>query len=248
MKKILSLMIFGLAVTGHASQEWRTFTSADGGRTFKGQLTAFDSDSNTVTVLNSSMERISFKMDLVSEDDRDYVIENSSKLAPDFNLQIRFETSRERKDAKRGGDSRTTTHDGGYSIYVNSFTPQFIKEAEVEYVMIYRKDKVSGGSTDEVLKGSESIALPSNSSATVQTDTVDLVNFYKAGKVSKTGGGCSGGKCSKGGTTATRSQRSRDFLIGCVARVIVDGHVVSVGATSPGILEKYESELGSSSK
>lgn len=248
MKIILVSLILALGMTAHASQEWRTFTSVDGQRTFKGQLTAFDAGSSTVTVLNSKGQRISFKIDVISEDDREYVIANSSKLSPDTNLRIRFGTLRERKDAARGDGTRTTTHDGGYTIFVNSFSPRIIADAEVEYALIYRKDQVNGEHSDHVIKGSDTVEIPPNSSAAVRTETVDLVNFYKAGEVSVSGagGGCRGGSCGKGSSTATatRSQRSRDSLIGCVARVIVDGKVVSVGATSPDILKKYGSELG----
>lgn len=244
MRKILPLLFFGLGVSGQASQEWRTFTSVDGKRTFEGKLTAFDTASNTVTVLNSKRQMISFNIEVVSENDRDYVAENAGKLSQDVNLRIRFEALRERKDAVRSNNTRSTTHDGGYTIYVNSFTQQTIADAKVEYVMIYRKDQVNGDHSDQLVKGSDNVEILPNCSAAVQTETVDLVNYYKAGTVTSSGGGCSGGSCSKGSVTATRAERSRDLLIGCVARVIVDGKVVSQSATSPDLLQKYESEFG----
>lgn len=248
MKTALIILFLGLGITGHADQEWRTFTSAEGGRTFKGQLTAFDEELDTVTVRNSNRQEVSFKMDLISKDDRDYVIENADKLPPDANLQIRFETLNERKDAKRGSDTRTKTYEGGYKISVNSYTPRTIKDVEVEYVMIYRKDKVDGNYNDAVVKGSKTVVVPSNSSVSIETETVDLVNYYKASKLVASGGGCSKGRCGSGSVTATKPERSRDFLIGCVARVTVNGHEVSVSATSPDVLEKYQSQLHDSGK
>lgn len=247
MKKAFITLFLVMGITANADQEWRTFTSADGGRSFKGQLVAFDKSTETVTVINAKRQRLSFKMDVISEADQDYVNDNADKLPPDANLKIRFDELFDRTDFQRGAEkTKTKTYDGGYTIHVNSYTPRLISEAEVEYVMIYRKDNVDGNYSDITVKGSETVVVPPNSSASVETETVDLVNFYKAGKAISSGGGCSRGGCSKGSTTFTKSERSRDSLIGCVARVTVDGHVVAVSATSPGILEKYEAELDGS--
>jgi hypothetical protein len=247
MKKAFVTLFFILGITANAGQEWRTFTSADGARTFKGQFVAFDEATETVTVINSKRQRFSFKIDVISEADQEYVNENADKLPPDANLKIRFEELFDRTDFQRGAEkTKTKTYDGGYTIHVNSYTPRLISEAEVEYVMIYRKDKVDGDHSDHIVKGSETVVIPPNSSASVETETVDLVNYYKAGKAVSSGGGCSGGGCSKGSTTFTKSERSRDSLIGCVVRVTVDGHVVGLDATSPGILQKYGSELDGS--
>lgn len=218
----------------NAAQEWRTFTSADGARTFKGQLVAFDEETKTVTVLNSESQRITFKMDVISEKDQEYVTESADTLPPDANLSLRFEKLKERKEDGNSSDTKNKTYDGGYTISVDSHTKRLISEAEVEYIIIYRKDSVSGNSSDQTLKGSETVAITPNGSATFDTDTVDLVNYFKPGKA---------GACSK--CPSTRSEQSRDYLIGCVARVSVDGHVVGVSATSPKLLEKYGSELDS---
>lgn len=244
MNKAFITLFFVMVITADAGQEWRTFTSAEGSRSFKGQLVAYDRGSDTVTVINTKRQRFSFHIDMISEDDQDFVDENADKLPPDANLKIRFDELLDKTDSQRGADkTKTKTYDGGYTIHVNSYTPRLISEAEVEYVMIYRKDKVNGKYSDMTVKGSETVVLPPNSSASVETKTVDLVNFYKAGKAISTAGGCSSGGCSKGSVTFTKSERSRDFMVGCVARVKIDGQVVSVSATSPGILEKYESVL-----
>lgn len=247
MKKTFVALFFVLRITADASDEWRTFTSADGARSFKGQLVAFDKGTETVTVNNSKRQHLSFNIDVISDDDQDYVNENADNLPPDANLKIRFDELFDRTDFQRGAEkTKTKTYDGGYTIHVNSFTPRLISEAEVEYVMIYRKDKVDGNYSDTVVRGSETVVIPPNSSASVETETVDLVNYYKAGTATSSAGGCSSGGCGSGSVSYTKSERSRDSLIGCVARVTVNGQVVGVNATSPGILEKYESELDGS--
>jgi hypothetical protein len=247
MKHASAILFLVFGVTADGSQEWRTFTSADGGRSFKGQLVAFDKGTETVTVMNAKRQRLSFKIDVISDEDQDYVKENADKLPPDAKLKISFDELFDRTYFQRGAENtKTKTYDGGYTIHVNSYTPRLVSEAEVEYVMIYRKDQVDGNHSDMIVRGSETVVIPPNSSASVDTETVDLVNYYKAGKAISSGGGCSRGGCSKGSVTYTKSERSRDSLIGCVARVTVDGHVVAVDATSPGILEKYEAELDAS--
>ena len=46
--------------------------------------------------------------------------------------------------------------------------------------------------------------------------------------------------------SVTRSKRSRDYVLGCVARIKVNGKVVKTEASSSDILRKYadEFELG----
>lgn len=247
MKKSFVTLFLVLGITVNASQELRTFTSADGARSFKGQLVAFDKATETVTVINAKRQRFSFAINVISDDDQEYVNEQADKLPPDANLKISFDELLDRTEFERGAEkTKTKTYDGGYTIHVNSYTSRIISEAEVEYVMIYRKDKVDGDHSDMIAKGSETVVIPPNSSASVDTETVELVNYYKAGKAIGSAGGCSSGGCGSGSVTYTKSERSRDSLIGCVARVTVDGHVVGLSATSPGILEKYESELDSS--
>jgi hypothetical protein len=248
MKKSLFILFLGLGVTVRANQEFRTFTSAEGGRSFNGKLVAFDDESETVTVINSKGRNISFKLDLISKVDREFVISQSDKLPPDAKLEIRFETTNERKDSKRTNDTRTSTNKGAYTISVNSYTPRTIKDVEVDYVMIYRKDKVNGKYTDQVIKGSKTVTINPNSSAAVGTETVDLVNYFKESTVVTNGGGCAAGRCGTASVTATKPERSRDFLIGCVARVSVNGQEVGISATSPDVLEKYQSQLQNSHK
>ena len=254
MKKTLVTFFLGLVITVSGNQELHTFTSADGVRSFKGQLVAFDKSTETVTVLNSNGQRFSFNMDVISEADQDHVNDNADKLPPEANLKISFDELFDRTAFERGAENaKTKTYKGGYSIHVNSYTPRHISEAEVEYVIIYRKDSVDGEHSDTLVKGSETVVIPHNGSASVETKTVDLVKFYKPGKAIGSGGGGGSGcsTCPKskgsGSVTYTKSERSRDSLIGCVARVTVDGHVVGLSATNPGILKKYEAELDSSS-
>lgn len=248
MKHLLTLTLFlALGMVAHADSPWRTFTSPDGDRTFEGRLTGYNARTQTVTVQNRQGQTIHFKEDLISRDDREYVRDNVNNLPPDISLDVRFERLSERGETKRGGNTRTTQSDAGYKITLQNYTPKHFGDVDVEYLLIYRKDKVEGSGTNEVVRGSSSVSLEANRTREIETQTVTLVNFFERGKASSAaaGGSCGGGGCSKGSssTTVTRSKRSRDYLVGCVARVKVNGHVVSTTATAANLLRQYETEF-----
>lgn len=232
----LFLLFGGFA---HAEADWRTFKSPDGERTFEGKLVAFNDSTDTVTVLNRQGQKLYFKQDLISEEDRAYVKATAPTLAPDISLDVRFEKLQDRGESVRGGRARTTNYDAGYKISLNNYTAQDFENVEVEYLLIYRKDNVKDSGEDKLVQGKASAALISNGTSEVETQTVTLTSFYQKGVVSK--GGCGGGSCKP--SSASRSQRSRDYLVGCVALVKVNGHVVDISATAPNLLERYKSEL-----
>lgn len=249
MKTLLPLaFLLVLGLTAQADSSWRTFTSSDGQRTFEGRLTAYNSDTKVVTVQNRQGQTIHFSEDLISEDDRDYVLDNVDALPPRISLDVRFETLTERGDTKRSGDVRSKTSDAGYKISLRNYTPDNFDDVEVEYLLIYRKDQVQGSGENKVVRGSETVSLTANRTQDIETETVSLVSFYERGKVtSSTSGGCSGGGCPKSTSSiATQPKRSRDYLVGCIARVMVNGHVVTTAATAPNLLRQYESELDGS--
>lgn len=246
MKNLFALILFlALGMPAQAEVAWRTYTSSDGQRKFEGRLTAYNSSTQTVTVQNRQGQTVHFKDDLISKEDRDHVLAYADKLPPAISLDVRFERLMERGDTKRAGGSRTTTSDGGYKIALRNFTPGKFSDVDVEYLVIYRKDQVSGSGTNEIVRGSESVSLEANRTHDIETESVSLVSFYEAGKASTaSGGGCSAGRCSKfSSTTVSRAKRSRDYLVGCIARVTVNGHVVATAATAPNILRQYAEEL-----
>ncbi|MEO1857199.1 MAG: hypothetical protein ABGY95_07540 [Rubritalea sp.] len=54
------------------SAQARTWTSADGAKTFEGEYKSFDQETREVTVLKK-YKKLKFKMDMLSEADRDWV-------------------------------------------------------------------------------------------------------------------------------------------------------------------------------
>lgn len=241
--KIPATLLSLLLLTFHASAEMRTFTSSDGDRSFDGRLTAYNSETKTVTVVNMQRQTLHFDISLLSSEDQEYVTKTAPTLPVNLALDVRFEPVRERQEAERSGRVRRTTYDGGYTITLNNYSAEGAQAAEVEYLMIYRKDEVTGSGENKTISGRQTISIEPNGSHDVETEIVQLVNFYQRGQVR--GGGCGGGGCST--PTATRSQRSRDYLVGCIVRVTVNGEVIETAATAPNILRTYEDQLGGGS-
>ena len=243
--KYPALILSILLLAFHASAEMRTFTSTDGERTFNGRLTAYNSETKTVTVLNAQGHTLHFDIALISEKDRNYVVTKAPTLPANVSLDVRFEQQRDRQDTERQGRTRRTTHDAGYNIIINNYSQQGVQGAEVEYLLIYRKDDVAGSGENKTVSGRKTLNIEPNGNHEIETETVELVSFLQRGSVRSVGGGCRGSSCGTS-TRATRSQRSRDFLVGCIARVKINGEVVETAATAPNVLRAYGDQLGGS--
>lgn len=241
--KHTALLLSFLFLSVHAGAEMRTFTCPEGERTFDGRLTAYDSASKTVTVLNPQGQTLHFDISLLSKQDQDFVIKKAPALPVNVSLNVRFEPLRDRQDTERNGSTRRTTYDAGYNIILNDYSGKGLQNAEVEYLLIYRKDEVSGSGDNRTVSGRKTVNVEPNGSYELETDTVKLVNFYQRGQVRTSGGGCRARSCGSGTTTASRSQRSRDFLVGCIAQIKINGVIVETVATAPNILRQYQDQI-----
>ena len=239
-----ALLLSFLAFSLHANAELRTFTCAEGERTFDGRLTAFNSDTKTVSVINTNGQSVHFDLSLLSQKDQEYVQKKAPTLPVNVSLDVRFEQLRDRQEADRNGRTRRTTYDGGYNITIRDFSGNGLQNAEIEYLLIYRKDEVNGSGENQTVKGRKTFSVEPNGSHEVETETVQLVNLFQRGQV-QTSGGCSGRSCGAR-STATRSQRSRDFLVGCIDQIKINGVVVETVATAPNLLRTYAEELSGS--
>lgn len=242
MKPILLLLLTCLVCLGQEPGEWRTFTSPDGSKTFEGQLTAYDEVSEKATVRTKAGATIEFELDRVSDEDREYIETHAKDLPVSIKLDVRFEKIMERTSSSSTGGTRNATYEGGYKILIKNFTPTSYMDVDVDYIVVYRKDQVSGSGTDQITNGSDTIDLLANTSTEVVAGGVQLSSYFKKGQSTSGGGGCR--TCPRSGGTSIPSQRSRDYLIGCIALIKINGQVVQTSATSPSVLRKYGKSLG----
>ena len=77
--KFNTLLTIGLCVgLGSGLLSGRTWTSADGGKTFEGEFQSFDADTNKVTVTKNGRP-MTFSIDIISENDQAWVKQQPSK-------------------------------------------------------------------------------------------------------------------------------------------------------------------------
>jgi hypothetical protein len=79
MKKIpTALLTITLAFTSLTLAETRQWTSADGSKTFPAEFISYDANTGKVTVMKK-FKKVSFKTDLLSEDDQQWIKEQAAK-------------------------------------------------------------------------------------------------------------------------------------------------------------------------
>jgi hypothetical protein len=235
---LLSVLLVGIAA---AQTPWRTFRSADGGQTFVGKLIGFDSEADSVTVrMKTTQQTATLKLERLSAQDQEYVKATAPDLVPDAAIELRFAKLMELTGSEQGDGTRTKSYNGGYQIQLRNYSTEFIRDVDVEYIVIYRKDEVGGNGERVLHSGSKHFAdLLPNYTDEVIADGVKLENYFKGGSsVSSTSAGCS--TCpSSTASIATRAQKSRDLLLGCIVRIKIGGKVVLTDASSPDILRQY---------
>ncbi len=189
MKRTLSLLAL-LTTIASADVEWRTFENAEKTKSFTGRLVGYDSTKALVTVQKkSTMRPVTFKVALLSEENRKFVEERSIELEAAGGLRMTFYETVTKTDSKRTAATRTSNYNGGFRIEIRNYLRRMIEGVEVDYIVIYRKDSTSGNGSLTTLKGSRNLtALVPNLNENILVDGIPLKSYYKAGTVSVSGG------------------------------------------------------------
>lgn len=241
MKAIVPMFLFCLAGATMAETElpWRSFKSADGGQAFEGRLIGYQSADQTVTVRMKSGQTVTFALARLSEADRDYVVTEAPEPPISARLDLRFSKIMDETASERDQGARSKTYNGGYKIQILNYS-QALEDVDIEYVIVYRKDATNGLGERMIHKGSTTMStLLPNLRDVVIADGIALESSYEPGTSSvSAASGCS--SCGTGGSVSvTKSQRTRDVILGCVVRVKSRGQVVHTAASSPDILRGY---------
>lgn len=194
LKKILTPVLFALATTASwANTDWKTFDNADKTKTFVGRLVGFDKKTDIVTVQSkSTMRPVRFKVELLSEEHRDYVKSRSIELQAAGSLRMMFYETVEQTGSERDKESSTKTYNGGYRIELRNAATEMIENVEIDYVLVYRKDAIKGNGEVLTMTGSANVTtLLPNIDENIVADGIPLSSYYKKSKAS--GGGAAGG-------------------------------------------------------
>jgi len=243
MKKSLlpAILLALLASFAGAEIPWREFKNAEGTQTFVGQLLGYKKADESVTVrLKATMKPATLKLDRLREADRDYVKAEAANLAASPSFELGFAKLLEPTSTERSDTTRTKSYNGGYKIEVASYSPDSIENVDVDYVVIYLRDEVDGKGERLLHGGSQHFeVLLANSTNEVLADGVEMENFLKEGTAEVRRNGYDAKGNSNTTLKVTKAQKRRDVLIGCIARVMVDGKVVHIEASSPDIRRQY---------
>lgn len=208
------------------SAELHDFKSADGSKSFSGELIEYDPATKTVTVISQRSTK-SFSIDLLSEADQKYVIEQGKLLAVFKNIEISLKEFRNDSEKRTSERIEDRVAPCGYVITLNNRSPQDFKGLVVKYTIYYGvQGYLEVDRKIETSAGELTCDLASNRSQELQTKTVDIVsgkmeplienvrrrdrdgNYYMEPVVKEPGG------------------RRTDLLQGCAVEIWMDGKVV----------------------
>ena len=169
--KLILVMLMCLIAAASAEQDWRTFTSREGGKTFVGQLVSYKEEGELVTVRRKDNFRsMSFKLSVLSEADREFVMEQAPALIAAKAVRLTFDKSQEKLD-----DAKVRRYTGCYDITVENTSPSDLEDVVVDYVVIYQKGSLDKGSTIEFDQRSKTFStLPGNMSEWLTTRGITI--------------------------------------------------------------------------
>ena len=160
-----------LTVVVSAGPEWRMFTSREGGKTFEGKLVSYKEKGDSVTVKRKGSSRpMSFKLSVLSDADREYVMEQAPALIAAGAVRLSFDKKQEKLD-----DDKARRYTGCYNITVENTSPSDLADVVIDYVVIYQKGSLAKGKTLEVEQGSKTFStLIGNMDDLVTTNGISL--------------------------------------------------------------------------
>jgi hypothetical protein len=251
-KNLLPVILLALLASFAGAQiPWREFKSADGTQKFVGQLLSYKKADESVTVrLKANMKPATFKLERLSEDDRAYVMAEAANLAANASVELRFDKLLEPTNNERSDTTRTKTYNGGYKVEMVNRSAEWLEDVEVQYVVIYYKDQTDGNGKRMLHGGSKHFdSLLPNSKNEVLADGIEMENFFKEGTAEERRDGTFDAQGNRNTTLkVTKAQKSRDVLLGCVARVKVAGKIVHTEASSPDIMRQYRDSFEAAAK
>ena len=184
-RTLITLVTCAIFATPAMALEKRTFTSADGSKSFEGRLMDYDAKKGMV-VVRKGMRNMKFDLKLLSEKDRTYVEENANALAAANAIRLDFDLWKEKPQTVRTDSERTTTTPAGYEIEVRNWTKKSIQNVEIRYVIFHRKGAEDGPGSVVQTEGSYDIThLFAGRDDVTRTDPVDIVRYSRK----KSGGG-----------------------------------------------------------
>jgi len=195
MKLTIPFLICSLAFPGLlAAGDSHLFTSRDGTKTFRAELTGYDTLDKAVTVRRPNGHIQRFQAALLSEKDQEYVRERGPLLAAMACLEISCDMDRGKSKKSREGQWEHKQTPYNYTISLKNTRNNYLDDVSVDYVIFCeRNPKGSGTPTIEKIKGSKEVGmLLPVSTEDVATEKVVQNEWTDNPPIPRSGGGGGG--------------------------------------------------------
>ena len=190
MKKPLSLLtalvLTALLSTG-ARAELRKFISADGEKSFWGELTNYDPKENKVFTKTKKGRTLAFSADLLSEEDQEWVKEQYEILKVGRFVRINARSRHGDREIKKSEGKKSINTSKYFDIEIANASSEEVSDLTVEYEIHITQ----GGKRGVVKGGPESIStLHSGVPFKFQSQEVNLSQQIPLSTATGGAGGC----------------------------------------------------------
>jgi len=222
---VLTIACLCFSITA-LSAELHSFKSADGSKSFSGELNRYDPATKTVTVIVERKTQ-TFQIDLLSEEDKTYVIEQSKQLAITKDIDITLKAFTEKSVKKTSERIEDRVYPRGYVISIDNRSKQNFKNLELSYTIHYSvQGYLEPDRKDENLIDKLTCDLAANTSKELRTKTVDIVTGKMEPLIEQIRRRDEDGKFYYESVIKEPGGRRKDLLETCVVDLLIDGKVV----------------------
>jgi hypothetical protein len=225
--KQLALAVMALLCL-NINAELRRFQNAEETKSFFAELTGYDAQTKRVTVRLKTGRTKVFTIDILSEDDKKYVLANGKRLAIGNDIRVSVDDYKEKTKKAYEPLIENRVYPSGYSITLSNRAKKTHTDITINYTLYYavqgyvkperKREEKSGTLTCE--------KITAQGTVTLKTETVDIISgkldpTYK--QVPRTN---ADGQRYTASVIDKPGGRRKDLLLGCKVDILVDGKVV----------------------
>ena len=220
-------MVLSLLLAGIAAGDIRRFESADGTRSFSGELVGYDPKTEMVSVRMQGRVS-SFKLSLLSAGDQEYVKKEGEVLALVNQIDITLAEYRGKATKQEKDRISDRVYPSGYSVRLSNRSRQTFEKLELTYTVYYGEQgylkeeretkKIEGRMVCELLDPLRN--------DTLQTEPVPIVSGKLEPVIEHVPRTLPDGTQTVETIVKEPGGRRKDQLIGCEVRLLLDGKVV----------------------
>jgi hypothetical protein len=226
-RNTLALAVMALLCL-NISAELRRFQNAEETKSFFAELTGYDAQTKRVSVRLKNGRINVFTLDLLSEDDKTYVLANGKRLAIGNDIRVTIDDFKEKSTKAYEPLIENRVYPSGYTITLSNRAKKTHTNITINYTLYYavqgyvkpkrKREEKTGTLTCE--------KITAQGTVTLKTETVDIISgkldpTYK--NVPKTN---ADGKRYTASVLDKPGGRRKDLLLGCKVDILVDGKVV----------------------